>query len=197
MSIIGDVLPAIGAFLVGSAGTAASTSTLAVPLSGLAATVTTPAVAATSGLIGTGGAITAGGVASGLQMVSGLGSIATGIGQAITGASAAEQQAAYAERVAKAEAIAARAEDRKLLSTQKARYGAAGVTGATPLMVELDTARLIDQRYRDRLFRGTVSAFESRSRIPSLVLGGAATAAGGLTTLASSLYKTRNPLLVE
>ena len=198
MTIIGDLLPAsVAALLVGTAETAAVTSSVAMPLSGLTAAVTTPGIAATAGLVGSGGVATPAGLSSALGLVSGLSTIATGVGQAISGAKTAEQQADYARYIAKQEAIAQRAEDQRLKSRQRALYAGAGVTGATPLMVELDTARLIDQRYRDKIYRGQVSAFESRAKIPSLMLSGAATAAGGLSTIASSLYRTRNPLLVD
>jgi len=122
-------LTAIGAYLFGSAATAASTSSVVLPLSGLTAAVTTPAVAAVPGLLTS---------VAGLTQVAGVGGTLLTAAGAIQQGQASKASADYNAEVARRQALDAtrrgsiaegeqRTKTRQLAGQQHAAMGASEI----------------------------------------------------------------------
>lgn len=104
---------------------------------------------------------------------------------------AADREAQFARQVAQSEAEAQRQDDLRTAATQRSLLGASGVQlgSGSPLLVELETARQIGQRVSDRIFRGEVSAFQSKLKKLPIRAERDAALLKGAGTIATSAFR--------
>lgn len=153
----------------------------------VAATSATTATAATTGLIGTAGAFSAMQALGTAGLVAGLG----GTAMSMTSQNdMANSQADYAEKVGAYNAASTKEQYRKLMSTQKANYGASGVQlddGGTPsdvlaeTMVDMEMDAL--QSYYSGQAKGVSYNNQARSNNTASMFNGLAQAGSGAYSL--------------
>lgn len=153
----------------------------------VAATSATTATAATTGLIGTAGAFSAMQALGTVGLLAGLGGTAASMaGQN----DMANSQAEYAEKVGEYNAASTKDQYRKLMSTQKASYGASGVQlddGGTPSDVLAET--MVDMEmdalatYYGGQAKGTAFKNQARTNNTASMFSGLAQAGSGVYSL--------------
>ena len=162
---------------------------------------TTGGAAATAGLIGTAGTVTVSGVlataAAGAAIAGGISAAQSARQQGFTSqaiaefnAQRAEQEATERERAGAVAASELRKRNRRLLSSQRAAFGKAGVRAAgSPLLVQLETAELggADVATLQRNIR--IGAGRFRSQAELLRIRGTSTRRAGRLRAGQALFR--------
>ncbi|MEZ6852114.1 hypothetical protein [Halodesulfovibrio aestuarii] len=153
----------------------------------VAATATTTGAAATTGLIGTAGAFSAMQALGTLGLLAGLGGTAASMASQND---MANSQAEYVEKVGAYNAASTKDQYRKLMSSQKASYGASGVQlddGGTPSDVLAET--MVDMEmdalstYYGGQAKGTAFKNQARANNTASMFQGLAQAGSGAYSL--------------
>lgn len=183
-----------GAAAVGAGAAAAGASALSIAPGLVASTFSALAPSFTAASIGLGAGATtaaAGGLSAStiLGGISSIGSIASSLFGAKAKSAGAESEARWQEYAASVEAQGQLINERRIAAGAPAGFAAGGVTGATPLMVEMENARNIQRHYDDRILQGRIGASASRAKKTTALIEGTSGVLSGITSLATVLAR--------